>query len=148
MFSEAQRTVGGVTFSSAIRTVHTTGEELRPYLPILSAIWAMSDRRASDQSLAYPPWFWDEVTENQLDQLDRDGITVIGTMTKGMASDVIGLVRDHYDEERDRLTTAPSQTIGRYIERELAAQRLHKKTLYDGVLDELLPLYAYERNEV
>ena len=113
---------------------------MRPYLPILSRIWAMSDGRTSDKLLAHPPWFWDEVTESQLEQLKRDGITVIGTMTKGMASDIIGLVRDHYDEKRDKLTTAPSQTIGRYIERELAAQT----SLYDGALDELISLYSYE----
>jgi hypothetical protein len=60
----------------------------------LRARWANADRARSAGTLAnFPAWYFDPVTERQLERMHRDGISVSGVgLTKGKASDLIGLL--------------------------------------------------------
>lgn len=60
----------------------------------LRARWADADRaRAADALANFPKWYFDPVTERQLERMQKDGISVSGSgLTKGRASDLIGLL--------------------------------------------------------
>ena len=59
----------------------------------LRARWADADRvRAAGTLANFPAWYFDPVTERQLERIHRDGISVSSSgLTKGKASDLIGL---------------------------------------------------------
>lgn len=60
----------------------------------LRARWADADRaRAAGTMANFPKWYFDPVTERQLERMQKDGISVSGSgLTKGKASDLIGLL--------------------------------------------------------
>lgn len=55
--------------------------------------WADADReRAAGTQINFPHWYFDPVTEPQLNRIRKDGVSVSGmSLTKGKASDIIGL---------------------------------------------------------
>lgn len=57
----------------------------------LTERWEMAERPDAKDSGIFPAWFFDEVSERQLERLDEEGIRPPPYLTKGMASDLIGL---------------------------------------------------------
>ena len=115
----------------------------RRYLPILSKLWEMAGGEIDDREVAYPRWFYQPATEAQTDHLERCQVRVLGgTLMRGMASDLIGLFNMHI--ETHRTTNAPNETLGRYLARETAAIEAGLPSLYEGALDEFLPLRTLE----
>ena len=66
----------------------------------LRAHWADADRARATGTLAnFPDWYFDPVTERQLERMHRDGTSVSGSgLTKGKASDLIGLLEPIEEE--------------------------------------------------
>ena len=92
------------------------------HINYLKVQWAAADKeRDSGKASTFPEWFFDPVTERQLKRLRSDGTEVSGgTITKGVASDLIGL-REPIKEEDSYILKffklspkGMSQTIGRY----------------------------------
>lgn len=88
----------------------------------LKAQWTAAEKqRNSGQASTFPEWFFDPVTERQLKRLKSDGTEISGeAVTKGAASDLIGLREPIEEEDSDILkffklsTKGMNQTIGRY----------------------------------
>jgi len=66
--------------------------------------WANAEReRAAGTLMTIPAWFFDPVTERQLERIQRDGLSVSGVgLTKGKASDLIGLF-EPVEEEHEAI---------------------------------------------
>lgn len=88
----------------------------------LKAQWTAAEKeRDSGAVSTFPKWFFDPVTERQLERLKNDGTAVSGgSLTKGAASDLISLQEhlDDNDAEILRFFKVPikgmNQAIGRY----------------------------------
>lgn len=67
--------------------------------------WKVAEaERQAGQLKSVPPWFFDEPTDRQLDRLEREGVRVTrGNLTKGKASDVIGLFEEPDGEDLEKL---------------------------------------------
>ena len=81
----------------------------------------------------FPQWFFEPATERQLVRLEREGLKGI-TLTKGQASDLIGLSEppDDADNEVLKFFGAPlaeNQTMARAGARELLARDDHAASL-------------------
>lgn len=62
------------------------------------------DQKQSGLPGIFPQWYFDEVTENQLNKLDRIGLSVErGNITKGQASDLIGMYESVEEESLEIL---------------------------------------------
>jgi hypothetical protein len=70
----------------------------------LRARWANAEReRAAGTLTTIPVWFFDPVTERQLERMQKDGVSVSGAgLTKGKASDLIGLF-EPVEEEHEAI---------------------------------------------
>lgn len=97
----------------------------------LKAQWTAAEKeRDSGQASTFPKWFFEPMTERQLKRLKSDGTAVSGgTVTKGVASDLIGL-REPLEEDDSailRFFKVPakgmSQTLGRYETKRLLSNR-------------------------
>lgn len=54
--------------------------------------WTLAEKHKADGDKSFfPYWYWDEITDSQKRRLEKDGIKDIDGLTKGMASDLIGL---------------------------------------------------------
>lgn len=92
------------------------------HIDFLKTQWAAAERaRASGMPTNVPSWFFDPVSERQLERLRKDGTEISGSsLTKGAASDLIGLQEPIEEDDVDilRFFKAPlkgtNQTIGRY----------------------------------
>lgn len=50
--------------------------------------------KAAGQLKHFPHWWFDEPTQRQRERLQRDGVALSGTVTKGQLSDIIGLFEE------------------------------------------------------
>lgn len=64
----------------------------------LAERWEMADKGLNDQLL--PKWYFDDITDRQELRLEEEGIEDAFAMTKGQASDIIGL-HETADNEKD-----------------------------------------------
>jgi len=86
-------------------TASKTKEEriLESNMPWLKARWEMADKdREAGSTAIFSDWYFEDPTERQLAKLDDIGIVVkSGDMTKGQASDLIGLFEDPESFQED-----------------------------------------------
>lgn len=66
---------------------------IQDQIAYLKAQWAIAEKEKDSGAVStFPKWFFDPVTERQLERLKSDGTTVSsGSLNKGAASDLIGL---------------------------------------------------------
>jgi len=110
--ADASRAVG-----SAAQTPSPTDE-----LAILRAHWVRAEQERDSGGLkTFPKWFFDDPTERQLERLKTEGVKVSGKgMTKGVASDLIGLHLPPEEEDEAILkffkvsSKGMNQTLARY----------------------------------
>lgn len=72
----------------------------------LNARWskAQTQRTSAVKDGSFPDWYFDEITERQRVRLTDDGFTLpLNSLTKGHASDLIGLLEPPADEDADVL---------------------------------------------
>jgi len=87
----------------------------------LAARWAMAQKPASERPDIFPDWYFDPVTERQLERLEQDSIPIPAGINKGKASDLIGLRQPiSYKDEPvlklfKRSTRGVSESQGRHI---------------------------------
>lgn len=85
------------TLPSQVKRGGTSPPKRRSSTPVrrdeewLAARWALADTTSGKESGLIPSWFHDPPTERQLERLKNDGIVAPPRLTKGMASDLIGL---------------------------------------------------------
>jgi len=92
----------------------------------LREIWKKADQEQEEGRLKiFPEWFYDEVTPRQIEKIDSLDVNVTGKLTKGKASDLIGLFNPIDDDDLAVLNffkvqkKGMNQTKGRYKAREL-----------------------------
>ena len=87
----------GAAASGPDRTVEANMEWLRDR-------WAQADReRGAGELKSFPAWYFDAVTERQLERLKNHGVTPPRGLTKGRASDLIGLFTPPAPEDEEVL---------------------------------------------
>lgn len=123
--------------SKAVTELNDTFKEIREYyeqeIAWLKPIWAERSRSKTAGEPQDPSWWWDEPSEAQLKRLG-EGVGALRSagmdfgfspLTKGAASDLIGIGIDIDDDDKELLTffkvePAPkNQTRARYILRDL-----------------------------
>lgn len=128
--------------SPAGRRTQSAGPDPMQYL---REQWTRAEReRAAGNVSDFPHWFFDPVTDKQLRRLKENGTTLPrGSLTKGQASDLIGLSEDPDDEDKEILKffkvpmRSLNQTTARYEVRKLFADP-EKKAAWDARPAELM----------
>ncbi len=83
-YAETQRT------KTNSRNASRADNLLREHKSMIEERWNLANQETEGYEL--PRWYFDEVTDRQLDRLQRDGFaSQDSTITKGQASDIIGL---------------------------------------------------------
>jgi len=92
----------------------------------LREIWKKADQEQEERGLkTFPKWFYDEVTPRQIEKLESLEVNVKGEVTKGKASDLIGLFYPIEEEDLAALNffkvqqKGMNQTKGCYKAKEL-----------------------------
>lgn len=60
--------------------------------------WVLAERQRGTIGSIFPPWYFDSMTERQANRLEKEGRQYSRSLTKGQASDLIGL-KEPADEE-------------------------------------------------
>lgn len=63
--------------------------------------WDLAERLGAGE--VFPPWYFDQMTEYQARRLEEDGRKYSGRLTKGQASDLIGIGEQPGEEDREVL---------------------------------------------
>lgn len=104
-------------------------QRLREDIAFLITQWRIADKeKEAGEVKSFPHWYFDAPTARQLDRLSAEGIQVSGgDLTKGAASDLIGLTQPLDEESAEVLkffkvaTRDLNQTRGRYEAKRLMA---------------------------
>ena len=107
----------------------TAGHALNQDMAYLQVKWSIADQERSEGlPSTFPSWFFEAVTDRQLKRIAEDGVNLSGiTLTKGRASDVIGLLEPLEDHHAEMLkffkvsAKGMNQTKGRYETQRLLA---------------------------
>lgn len=73
------------------------------HMAFLEARWEAAESSKEAEDGAFPPWFHEPASERQLHRLHSMGIATRRQLTKGQASDLIGLGEESGDHEREVL---------------------------------------------
>ena len=114
------------------------------FYPTIKRLWkqAENERYWHKENRSFPGWYYDEVTPDQERKLEELYVEITeGELTKGMASDLIGVFYPPEDPEvwEEEGISVPNQTLERYIARELKARNDGEKPLYGNVIQKMLP---------
>lgn len=74
--------------------------------------WALAERKRGTTDSIFPPWYFDSMTERQANRLAEDGGRFSRSLTKGQASDLIGLKEPADEEDLEVLKHFKSSTRG------------------------------------
>ena len=112
----------------------------------LKRLWkqAEEERRHHQDNRRFPDWYYEDVTPAQERRLVEMRVEITeGHLTKGMASDIIGLMEPPEEFEYDHLTEAgispPNDTIARYVNVEWSRRQEGKKPAYGTLFQGFLP---------
>lgn len=102
-------------------------------LAFLRSQWAVAEKeRADGATSTFPSWFFDPATDRQLRRLAEGGARIEGRLTKGAASDLIGLGEPVDEDQTEVLkffkvsTRGQNQTLARYECKRLLADPANK----------------------